>query len=75
MKAKKYVVKKGGKYWPSDEMKKVANMTDSKIYEKAAKNPVKFWGEVAKEGLTWEKEWDKTYVEKLPYFEWFGGGS
>ena len=74
MKAKKYVVKKGGKYWPSDEMKKVANMTDSKIYEKAAKNPVKFWGEVAKEGLTWEKEWDKTYVEKLPYFEWFGGG-
>ena len=74
MKAKKYVVKKGGKYWPSDEMKKVANMTDKNIYARAAKNPIKFWGELAKEGLTWEKEWDKTYVEKLPYFEWFKGG-
>jgi acetyl-CoA synthetase len=74
MKGTKYVVKKGGKFWPSDAMKKVANMTDKNIYAKAAKDPVKFWGEVAKEGLTWEKEWDKTYVEKLPYFEWFKGG-
>ncbi|MBU2576546.1 MAG: acetate--CoA ligase [Nanoarchaeota archaeon] len=74
MKAPKYVVKKGGKYWPSNAMKKIANMTDKNIYDKAAKNPVKFWEGVAKEGLTWEKEWDKTYVEKLPYFEWFKGG-
>ena len=74
MKAVKYVTKKGGKFWPSNEMKKVANITDAKIYDKAAKNPIKFWGELAKEGLTWEKEWDKTYVEKLPYFEWFKGG-
>ncbi len=29
---------------------------------------------MAKEGLTWDKEWDKTYVEKLPYFQWFKGG-
>jgi len=72
--AVKYVIKKGGKFWPSNEMKKVANMADKKIYDKAAKDPIKFWGELAKEGLTWEKEWDKTYVEKLPYFEWFKGG-
>ena len=70
----KYVVKKGRKFWPTKEMKKIANLTDSKIYDKAAKNPVKFWEGLAREGLTWEKEWDKAYVEKLPYFEWFKGG-
>jgi acetyl-CoA synthetase len=75
-KVAKYVVRKGGKYWPSDAMKKIANMSDSKIYAKAAKDPVAFWGDLARQGLTWEKEWDKknTYVEKLPYFEWFKGG-
>ncbi len=70
----KYIVKKKGGFYPSDEMKKIANITDPKIYEKAAKDPVKFWGEMAKEGLTWNKEWDKTYEEKLPYFKWFKGG-
>ncbi|MCK5449275.1 acetate--CoA ligase [Candidatus Pacearchaeota archaeon] len=70
----RYVVKKDGKFWPSDVMKKVVNMTDERIYDKAAKNPVKFWEDLAREGLTWEKEWDKGYVEKLPYFKWFEGG-
>ena len=75
-KAVKYVVKKGKYYWPSDAMKKIANMSDPKIYAKAAKDPIAFWGDLARRGLTWEKEWDKkdTYVEKLPYFEWFKGG-
>jgi len=33
-------------------------------------------GELAKDGISWEKEWSakNTYVEKLPYFEWFKGG-
>lgn len=70
----KYVVKKGSEFYPSEEMKKIANISDPKIYEKAAKDPIKFWGDLAKEGLTWHKEWDKTYVEKLPYFQWFKGG-
>lgn len=74
MKPKKYVTKKKGIFWPSNEMKKIANITDAKIYDKAAKDPIKFWGQLAKEGLTWEKEWDKTYEEKLPYFKWFKGG-
>jgi len=73
---KNYVVKKDGKYWPSSEMKKIAWVKDKKIYVEGAKNSVKFWGKLAREGLQWEKEWDekKTYVEKLPYFEWFKGG-
>ena len=72
----KYIIKKGGVYWPSNEMKKIANISDEKIYQKAEKDPIKFWGDLAKEGLTWEKDWDKknTYVEKLPYFKWFKGG-
>ncbi len=70
----KYVIKKGNEFYPSDEMKKIANITDAKIYEKANKDPVKFWGDLAKKGLTWEKDWNETYTEKLPYFQWFKGG-
>ncbi len=70
----KYIVKKKDGYYPSEELKKIANMTDPKIYQKAAKDPIKFWGNLAKEGLTWDREWNKTYEEKLPYFKWFKGG-
>jgi acetyl-CoA synthetase len=72
----KYVVKKGKVFWPSDEMKKTAWINNSSIYKNAEKNPVKFWGNLAKEGLVWEKLWNEknTYVEKLPYFWWFKGG-
>ena len=72
----KYIVKKSGKYWPSKEMKKIAWVKDSSIYNKAEKNPVKFWADLAKQGITWEKPWksENTYVEKIPYFYWFKGG-
>lgn len=70
----KYVIKKEGKYWPSEAMKKQANCSDKNIYAKAARDPIQFWGNLAKEGLTWYKEWDITYEEKLPYFKWFKGG-
>ena len=64
---KKYVIKKGDKYYPSDEMKKIA-LVDEKIYSEADKNPIKFWEKLAEDGINWEKKWDKAYVEKLPYF-------
>ena len=69
-----YITKKGNAYWPSDEMKKIAWVKDEKIYSDAEKDPVKFWEEAAEKGIDWEKKWDKAYVEKLPYFEWFKGG-
>ncbi len=72
--AKNYIKKKGNYYLPSEEMKRVANLSDEKIYEKAAKNPTKFWGDLARGGLTWEKTWKEDYIEKLPYFWWFKGG-
>lgn len=70
----KYVTKKEEKYWPSKEMKKMAWVNDNKIYQEAEKNPIKFWGKLAQEGLTWEKSWKKTYEEKPPYFYWFKQG-
>jgi len=69
-----YITKKGKELWPSKEMKKIAWVSDEKIYKEADKNPVKFWEKLAKEGILWEKTWKKTYEEKLPYFKWFKGG-
>ncbi|MFA5061016.1 MAG: acetate--CoA ligase [Candidatus Pacearchaeota archaeon] len=73
-KSLKYIVKKGEYYWPSNAMKKIANISDKKIYNEASKNPIKFWEKLAKEGITWEREWKTAYNEKLPYFKWFEGG-
>ena len=70
----KYITKKGKIYWPSKEMKKIAWITDKEIYNKSDKNPIEFWGELAKQGIVWESQWKKTYEEKLPYFWWFKGG-
>jgi acetyl-CoA synthetase len=69
-----YVEKKGNAYWPSKDMKAIAWVTDSSVYEKANKNPIKYWENLAKEGIQWEKPWKKAYEEKLPYFKWFKGG-
>lgn len=69
-----YIIKKGEEFFPSEEMKKIAWVKDEKIYAKAAKNQIKFWEELAKQGLDWEKPWKKAYEEKLPYFKWFVGG-
>jgi len=70
----KYITKKGKGYYPSKEMKKIAWVKDEKIYSEADKNPIKFWEKLAKEGIEWKSLWKKTYIEKLPYFEWFKGG-
>ena len=61
-------------FWPSEEMKKRAWVSDQLIYEKAAKDPVAFWAERAKEGLEWFKAWTETYQWNPPYYKWFIGG-
>lgn len=70
----KKVIKKGKIFWPGKEIKERAWVNNKNIYKIADKNPVKFWENLAKEGITWNKEWKKTYEEKLPYFKWFIGG-
>ena len=68
-----WVVKDGDKYWPTEEMKNKANVSDPKIYEEAEKDPVSFWESKAKE-LFWFEQWSKAYEEEPMNFRWFIGG-
>ncbi|MCS7120726.1 MAG: acetate--CoA ligase [Nitrososphaerota archaeon] len=66
--------KKKNVFWPSEEMKKRAWVSDPSIYEEAAKDPVGFWAKLAKDGITWFKEWTETYRRVPPSYKWFIGG-
>ncbi len=61
-------------FWPTDEMKKRAWVSDDSIYKEAAEDPVAFWAARAKEGLDWFKPWTEDYQWNPPYFKWFVGG-
>jgi len=61
-------------YWPTEEMKERAWISDESIYEEAAKDPVGFWDAKAKEGLEWFKEWTETYQWNPPHYKWFANG-
>jgi acetyl-CoA synthetase len=65
--------KKGDLYYPSEEFKKKAWIKDQKIYKEAEKSPIKFWEKLAKK-LFWFKLWEKTFLHKPPYLQWFLGG-
>ncbi|MBN1941255.1 MAG: acetate--CoA ligase [Candidatus Diapherotrites archaeon] len=74
----KLVVRDKGKknmFWPSPEMKKRAWISDKGIYDAAADNPLAFWENRAREGISWFKEWNKVYEAKPPYFKWFVGAT
>jgi len=60
-------------YWPSDELKKKAWISDPKIYDEARKNPKEFWAERAREALDWFEDWDEVEEWDPPYFNWFIG--
>ncbi|MFP4115941.1 MAG: acetate--CoA ligase [Candidatus Aenigmatarchaeota archaeon] len=69
-----WVVEKDGVYWPSEEMKEKAHLSDPEIYKKAKENPKEFWAEKAEELIDWfDPDWD--YVQKWepPFFKWFKG--
>lgn len=61
-------------FWPTEEMKKRAWVSDESIYAEAAKDPVAFWAARAREGLDWFQEWTETYQWNPPYFKWFVNG-
>ncbi|MCK4432413.1 MAG: acetate--CoA ligase [Methanomicrobia archaeon] len=62
-------------FWPSQAMKKRAWVNDPGIYDKALKDPEKFWAERAKEGLDWfEDDFKKVFEWNPPYYKWFIGG-
>jgi acetyl-CoA synthetase len=61
-------------FWPNDEMKKRAWISDESIYAEAAKDPVAFWAARAKEGLEWFQPWTEDYRWNPPYYKWFING-
>ncbi|MBA5941813.1 MAG: AMP-binding protein, partial [Methanophagales archaeon] len=63
-------------FWPSEEMKRRAWVSDPGIYEEAAEDKVAFWEKLAAEGLEWFKRWDrdKPYQWDAPYVKWFVNG-
>lgn len=67
------MIKKGELYYPKKEFRKKALLNDKAIYQKAAKDPIKFWEELA-EGVFWRKKWTKAFEHKPPYFKWFING-
>tara|TARA_Y100000310_G_C20689745_1_gene821441 strand:- start:2196 stop:4052 length:1857 start_codon:yes stop_codon:yes gene_type:complete len=67
----KYVEKRGNKFWPSKQGKKIS-LVSKNIYNKG-KNPEKFWAEQA-EQLDWFEKWDKVYEQKGNNFKWFLNG-
>jgi acetyl-CoA synthetase len=67
------MLKKGELYYPSKDFQKKAIIKDKKTYKEAQKNPVKFWEKLAQE-MYWRKRWQKAFVHKPPYFQWFAGG-
>src|SRR3989338_2204564 len=58
---------------PQEAFRKTAWVQSEEIYEKAARDPEKFWAGFAEE-LSWIKKWDKVLDWKPPYAKWFVGG-
>jgi acetyl-CoA synthetase len=65
--------KKENWYWPSDTLKARAWVSDPKIYEEAAADPVGFWAKRAEE-IVWFQKWKETYVDEPYGYKWFVGG-
>ena len=61
-------------FWPSEELKKKAWVSDDSIYMEATKDPVAFWAKLAHEGIGWYKKWEENYKWDPPYFKWFING-
>lgn len=70
-----WVTEKDGIYWPSENMKKKAFITNPDIFEEAKENPVEFWAERARELIDWfDSDWERTNEWNPPFFKWFEGG-
>src|SRR5512132_953855 len=61
------------RFAPSDGWRTHANITDPKIYERAARDPEAFWAEFARE-LEWIRPWDTVLTWNSPHARWFDGG-
>jgi len=63
-----------GRFWPSEEMKKYANMSDPEVFKKSLENPEEFWADKAKTNIHWFEPFTKAYEWKAPHYKWFIDG-
>ncbi|MCC6483627.1 MAG: acetate--CoA ligase [Armatimonadetes bacterium] len=73
MRAIEALLQENRSFSPSAEFASTAILNDPAIYDVAAKDPVAFWAEAARE-LHWFKPWDKALEWKAPDAQWFAGG-
>jgi len=67
------LLKEDRKFRPPKGFVKRALVRSEAIYREAARNPVRFWEQRARE-LAWFKPWKKALEWKPPYSKWFVGG-
>ena len=67
------LLKEDRKFRPPKGFVKRALVRTEAIYREAARNPVRFWEQRARE-LTWFKPWKKALEWKPPSAKWFVGG-
>jgi acetyl-CoA synthetase len=58
---------------PTADFRRQANVNDTRIHRKAARNPERFWASWAAR-LEWFKPWRKVLQWKPPQAKWFVGG-
>ena len=72
------VMKEARLFPPSAEFSAKARIKSmeeyQKIWDEAAADPEKFWGDIAKEELHWFKPFDKVLEWREPFANWFVGG-
>ncbi len=65
--------KKENLYYPSEEVKKNANINNEEVYNKGGEDPISFWEERAND-IVWREKWKESFSHNPPYFSWFSGG-
>ena len=72
------VMKEERLFAPTEEFSSKARFKSmeeyQKVWDEAAADPVKFWGDLAKEELHWFKPFDKVLEWNEPFAKWFVGG-
>jgi acetyl-CoA synthetase len=59
---------------PSDAFRAQANVRDEEVYERAARDPERFWADFASE-LEWSSPWTTVLEWNPPHARWFVGGT
>jgi acetyl-CoA synthetase len=59
---------------PSDAFRAQANVRDEEVYERASRDPERFWADFASE-LEWSSPWTTVLEWNPPHARWFVGGT